>query len=84
MILHVYIARRFLRAFVMVLAVFVAVLLPIDLAEQLRSVVGDISRLARGLHPSVLDELGLIAAIGRLADEARETYGVAVTVRVIG
>lgn len=36
MILHVYIARRFLRAFVMVLAVFVAILLPIDLAEQLR------------------------------------------------
>ena len=38
MILHVYIARRFLRAFIMVLAVFVAVLLPIDLAEQLRTI----------------------------------------------
>ena len=36
MILHLYIARRFLRAFAMVFAVFLAILLPIDLAEQLR------------------------------------------------
>ena len=38
MILHVYLARRFLRSFVIVLAVFIAILLPIDLAEQLRAI----------------------------------------------
>ncbi len=38
MILHFYIARRFLRSFAIVLAVFVAILLPIDLAEQLRTI----------------------------------------------
>lgn len=38
MILHVYLARRFLRSFVIVMAVFVAVLVPIDLAEQLRTI----------------------------------------------
>ncbi len=38
MILHLYIARRFLQSFLMVLAVFVAILLPIDLAEQLRQI----------------------------------------------
>ncbi|MGI3185033.1 LPS export ABC transporter permease LptG [Nioella aestuarii] len=38
MILHFYIARRFLRSFMIVLAVFVAILLPIDLAEQLRAI----------------------------------------------
>ena len=38
MILHRYIAGRFLRAFGIVLAVFVAILLPIDMADQLRRV----------------------------------------------
>ncbi len=38
MILHVYLARRFLRSFAIVLAVFIAILLPIDLAEQLRAI----------------------------------------------
>ena len=34
MILHFYIAKRFFRAFLIVLAVFISILLPIDLAEQ--------------------------------------------------
>ena len=38
MILHIYIARRFLRALGIVTAVFVAILLPIDMAEQLRRI----------------------------------------------
>lgn len=41
MILHFYIARRFLMAFGIVLAVFVAILLPIDMADQLRRIGGD-------------------------------------------
>ncbi|RMA41736.1 LPS export ABC transporter permease LptG [Rhodophyticola porphyridii] len=38
MILHLYIARRFLRSFAIVLGVFISILLPIDLAEQLRRI----------------------------------------------
>jgi len=38
MILHLYLARRFLRAFGIIVAVFVAILLPIDLAEQLGNI----------------------------------------------
>lgn len=41
MILHLYLARRFMVAFGIVTAVFVAVLLPIDLADQLRSIGTD-------------------------------------------
>ncbi|MBF9044728.1 LPS export ABC transporter permease LptG [Rhodobacterales bacterium HKCCE4037] len=41
MILHLYIAGRFLRAFGIVMAVFVAILLPIDMADQLRRIGGE-------------------------------------------
>lgn len=41
MILHLYIARRFLSAFGIVMAVFVAILLPIDMADQLRRIGSD-------------------------------------------
>ncbi|MCB9663469.1 MAG: ATP-binding protein [Alphaproteobacteria bacterium] len=55
-----------------------------QIAEQLRQVVADIGRMARGLHPSVLDELGLIAAVTRLSDDAREAYDLALELRVEG
>lgn len=55
-----------------------------QLAEQLRSVVGDISRISRGLHPQVLDELGLVTALGRLADDARAAANLEVHLRVHG
>ncbi len=41
MILHFYMAKRFLRAFAIVVAVFIAILLPIDLADQLGRVGSD-------------------------------------------
>lgn len=41
MILHIYLARRFLRAFGIVMAVFLAILLPLDIAEQLREIGGE-------------------------------------------
>ncbi len=41
MILHRYIAGRFLRAFGIVMAVFVAIMLPIDMADQLRRIGSD-------------------------------------------
>ncbi|AHM05468.1 permease YjgP/YjgQ family protein [Roseibacterium elongatum DSM 19469] len=41
MILHVYIARRFLRLLIMVIAVFVGILMPIDIADHLGRVGPD-------------------------------------------
>ncbi len=51
------------------------------LSSQLRHVVTDLSRLARGLHPSVLDELGLSAGIERLAQDLRAAHGIHVEYR---
>lgn len=41
MTLHFYLARRFLRALGLVIAVFIGILLPIDIAEQMRRIGGD-------------------------------------------
>ncbi|MEM6388763.1 MAG: LPS export ABC transporter permease LptG [Pseudomonadota bacterium] len=54
MILDAYLSRRFLRAFGIVLAVFISILLPIDLAEQLRRVGGVEAPLAAALRLSLL------------------------------
>lgn len=59
MILHLYIARRFLRALGIVTAVFVAILLPIDIADQL-SRIGP----AQGFGPVM--ELALLNLPGSL------------------
>lgn len=59
MILHLYIARRFLRAFGIVTAVFVSIILPIDLADQLRNIGPD-----QGVGPVL--ELGLLNLPGTL------------------
>ena len=60
MILHVYIARRFLRAFLIVLGVFVSILLPIDLAEQLRRVNELDNAIGAALQLSLLNLPGLL------------------------
>lgn len=54
------------------------------LSTQLRQVVGDVSRLARGLHPSVLDELGLTSGIERLAQDAQAAHQIHVQVKASG
>lgn len=54
------------------------------LRQQLRAVVTDLGRLARGLHPAILDELGLVTAVGRLADDVRDGHGINVQFRVSG
>ncbi len=58
--------------------------LALEMADQLRGVVGDLGRLARGLHPSALDELGLLAAVRRLLDDARAAHGITINLRVSG
>lgn len=60
MILHLYIARRFLRAFAIVLAVFISILLPIDLAEQIRRVGSAESPFSAALQLSLLNLPGML------------------------
>lgn len=59
MILHLYIARHFLRALVIVTAVFVAILLPVDIGEHLISIGA-----TQGLGPVI--ELALLNLPGSL------------------
>lgn len=60
MILHLYIARRFLRAFGIVLAVFISILLPIDLAEQIRRVSSVENPVSAAFQLSLLNLPGLL------------------------
>jgi signal transduction histidine kinase len=57
-------------------------------ARHLRELGGtvydQIRRLARGLHPTVLDDLGLAAAIERLAEDFEAAHGVAVALHISG
>jgi signal transduction histidine kinase len=55
-----------------------------QLRRQLRGVVSDIGRMSRGLHPTVLDELGLVAAIRRVADDGRDHHGIKTDLHVEG
>jgi len=72
MILHLYLARRFLRALGIVTAVFVAILLPLDLAEQLRRIgpgqgFGPVLELALlNLPGSLYDMIPLFVLLGTL------------------
>ena len=60
----------------------------IDLAQQLREVAArtlhDVGRLSRGLHPSVLDELGLAVAVTRHLQEFARLHGIAEETRIEG
>ena len=55
-----------------------------SLAKQLRRIaseaVDDLGRIARGLHPSVLDDHGLDAALRRLAGDMAEVHGISIAV----
>lgn len=53
-----------------------------ELKELAVTTLGDVRRIALDLRPSVLDELGLEAAIRRHARELRERYGVDISVLV--
>jgi PAS domain S-box-containing protein len=57
-------------------------------AEHLRAIVAttleDVGRLARGLHPSILDDLGLAAAVTNQAQDLAELHGIPVDVRIEG
>lgn len=57
-------------------------------ARRLRKIasetVDNVGRLARGLHPSVLDDLGLLAAARRYVSDYAKTFGLAVDLRSEG
>jgi PAS domain S-box-containing protein len=57
-------------------------------ANQLRDItvqiLDNLWRLARGLHPSILDDLGLVVALTRYATDYAESHGIAVNVRTEG
>ena len=57
-----------------------------ELAQRLRGIVAqtldEVGRLSRGLHPSVLDAVGLATAVTRHAQEFARLYGIAVDVRI--
>ncbi len=59
-----------------------------SMAQRLRKVaahtVDDVGRLARGLHPAVLDDKGLVAAARRHVSEFGKSMGVVVELRVVG
>jgi len=59
-----------------------------ELAQLLRRTVArtldEVGRLSRGLHPSVLDDVGLDAAVTRHVQEFADRHGVAADVRIEG
>jgi PAS domain S-box-containing protein len=54
------------------------------LRELAARTLDDVGRLARGLHPSVLDELGLVPAATRHVEEFERTFGLPITLRTTG
>ena len=54
------------------------------LRQGLADTIVDLGRLARGLHPSMLDDLGLAPALGRYAADVAEKLGIPVRVRTSG
>jgi two-component system sensor histidine kinase UhpB len=57
-------------------------------AHDIRTLSGtlydQIRTLARGLHPTVLDDLGLVAAVQRLAEDFEATHDTVVAVQLTG
>jgi PAS domain S-box-containing protein len=60
----------------------------VALAQQLRETAArtlqDVGRLARGLHPSVLDDLGLAVAVTRHVQEFARLHGIVEDTRIEG
>jgi signal transduction histidine kinase len=55
-----------------------------QLRSATESAVAEVRQISRGLRPPLLDDLGLLAALERLCDEAERRAGVAVSLRVHG
>lgn len=55
-----------------------------DLRRAAARTLDEVGRLARGLRPAVLDELGLVPAVEQLALDHTQAHGVAVDVSAVG
>jgi PAS domain S-box-containing protein len=59
-----------------------------ELAQRLRKVAAqtleEVGRLSRGLHPSILDDVGLAAAVTRHVQDFAHLHGIALDVRIDG
>jgi signal transduction histidine kinase len=59
-----------------------------ELAQRLRAIAAqtldEVGRLSRGLHPGILDEVGLPAAVTRHVQEFAQRHGVVVDLRIEG
>jgi PAS domain S-box-containing protein len=57
-------------------------------ANQLRhitvQILDNLRRLARGLHPSILDDLGLVVALTRYATDYAQSYGITMNIQAEG
>src|SRR6185295_16584925 len=60
----------------------------VELAQQLRTMaartLSDVGRLARGLHPSVLDDMGLAVAVTRHVQDFARVHGISENTRIEG
>ena len=54
------------------------------LRKGLADTIGGLGRLARGLHPSLLDDLGLVAALKRHAADTAEAFGPVIRFKASG
>jgi PAS domain S-box-containing protein len=54
------------------------------LRELASRTIGDMGRLSRGLHPIVLDDLGLVVALRNYVSEYSDLHGLRVHIRIVG
>ena len=73
-----------LRAIEQVRSVAEAVELAARLREMAAHTLDDVGRLARGLHPGILDHLGLAVAATRLVQEFARQHGIVQDTRIEG
>jgi two-component system, NarL family, sensor histidine kinase DegS len=55
-----------------------------DLRERLNQALRDVRRFSQNLRPSVLDDLGLLAAVKSLLNELRDSYQIDAQLQVVG
>ena len=55
-----------------------------ELQNRIDGIIKSVRRFSQDLRPSVLDDLGLVAALEFIADDMRERYGIATEVQVAG
>ena len=55
-----------------------------DIREQVRGILQEVRKFSQELRPSILDDLGLLAAVKWLASDLTKNYSIAADVEVVG